>query len=390
MASSVTVRKAKSQAGLNTFLRFPWQHYKDDPHWVPPLVGMQRAKLDKRKNPAWEYMEGDYFIAWRGDQPVGTIAAFINHRHNEFHHENIGFFGFFECIDDQAVADALLGTAADTVRALGCDAIRGPANFSTNDECGVLIKGFDDPPVILMPYNYRYYQRLLANAPGYAKVMDVISYNVTLTQWQASPKLEQTMRVTRRNNERRGITVRTIDARNLKRDLALFKAIYNQAWDENWGFVPLSDKELDALVRDLGAYLEPRLAIFAAVHGEPAAFLLAFPDLNQPLKAAYPRPGKPSLITLAQVFWHWKIRSKVRRIRVALFGVKEQFRGTGVEAAMFVELFEQARQISAETGWYYADCGWVLETNETMKRLVTAYGGDDYKHYRFYERQLTP
>ena len=174
----------------------------------------------------------------------------------------------------------------------------------------------------------------------------------------------------------------------MRRDLALFKDIYNQAWDDNWGFVPLSDAELDALIRDLGQYLEPRLAFFAEVRGEPAAFLLAFPDLNQPLHAAYPRPGKPTLLTLAQVFWHWKIRSKITRVRIALMGVREHFRGIGVEAAMFAHFFEQTPALSAETGWTYADAGWVLETNESMNRIVRAYGGDDYKHYRWYERAL--
>ncbi len=389
MSSPVSVRKVESKAQHQTFLRFPWTLYRDDPCWVPPLVSMQRHKLDKQKNPAWKYMEGDYFIAWRGDQPVGTIAAFVNHRHNEFQHDHIGFFGLFEVYDDPEAAHALLATAAEYVQAKGYDAIRGPASFSTNDECAVLIKGFDDPPVILMPYNYPYYQRLLDTAPGFKKAMDVYSYNITLKDWTASAKLEQTQRVTRKNNERRDISVRTIDPKHVKRDLQLLKQIYNQAWDDNWGFVPMSDDELDALVKDLGQYLEPRLAFFALVKDEPVAFLLAFPDLNQPLHAAYPHPGKPELVSMAQVLWHWKLRPKISRIRIALMGVKEGYRGIGVEAAMFVELFEQALTISAETGWSYADAGWVLEVNEPMQRLVTAYGGDDYKHYRFYERALT-
>lgn len=388
MPTAVTVRKVESKADFETFLHFPWQLYRGDPCWVPPLVNMQRHKLDRRKNPSWQHMEGDYFIAWRDDEPVGTIAALINHRHNEFQREHIGFFGCFEVYDDQEAASALLETAAEYVAARGYDALRGPASFSTNDECGLLIKGFDDPPVILMPYNYPYVQRLIENTPGFVKVMDTYSFRITLKDWTASPKLEQTLRVTRKNNERRGITVRTLDPRHMRRDLALFKDIYNQAWDDNWGFVPLSDAELDALVRDLGRYLEPRLAFFAEVRGEPAAFLLAFPDLNQPLRAAYPRPGKPTILTLAQVFWHWKIRSRITRVRIALMGVREKFRGIGVEAAMFAHFFEQAPALSAETGWTYADAGWVLETNEPMNRIVRAYGGDDYKHYRWYERAL--
>ena len=389
MQAPVVVRRVTTKTDFKTLLGFPWTLYRGDPCWVPPLVSMQRTKLDKRKNPTWKHMDGEYFIAWRGDQPVGTIAAVINHRHNEFQHEHIGSFGLFEVYDDQEAANALLDTAADYVRGQGYDALRGPASFTTNDECGLLIKGFDDPPVILMPYNKPYYQRLLENAPGFVKVMDTLCYNFALQDWLASDKLQQTMRVTAKNNARRGITVRTVERGHVKRDLALLKTIYNQAWDNNWGFVPLSDDELDALIRDLGQYLEPRLAFFASVKGEPAAFMLAFPDLNQPLHAAYPRPGQPEVLTLASLVWHWKIRSKVSRIRIALMGVKEEFRGIGVEAALFVHLLEKAREISAETGWQHADAGWVLETNDPMNRLARAYAGDDYKHYRFYERALT-
>jgi GNAT superfamily N-acetyltransferase len=387
---TLTVRKVTTKHELKTFLEFPWTLYRGDPYWVPPLVSMQREKLDKRKNPSWRYMTGHYFIAWRNGQPVGTIAAFINHRHNEFHDENIGFFGLFEVVDDQATADALLGTAAEYVAAQGAEAIRGPASFSTNEECGVLIKGFDDPPVILMPYNYPYYQRLLDNAPGFEKLMDVYSYNITLENWQSTPKLEQSIRVTRKNNQRRQITVRTLDRHRMKDDLQLFKEVYNQAWDDNWGFVPLTNEELDALVSDLGRYLEPRLAFFAQVAGAPAAFLLAFPDLNQPLHHAYPRPGTPELWDMARVVWHWKLRPKIKRIRIALMGVRDGYRGIGVEAAMFVELLQSAVALAQEIGGNSADAGWVLETNTAMQRLVEAYSGEDYKHYRFYERTLSP
>ncbi|MBN1679269.1 MAG: hypothetical protein JW966_03195 [Anaerolineae bacterium] len=388
MVDPLYVRKVQLKREFNAFLMFPWTLYRDDPYWTPPLKSMQRVKLDKAKNSTWKHMEGDYFVAWRGDKPVGTIAAFINHRHNEFQKENIGFFGLFEVTDDQEAADALLNTASDYVAARGYDAIRGPANFTTNDECGVLIKGFDDLPVILMPYNYPYYPRLIENAPGFEKVMDVFSYHVSLQDWTASDKLNQSIRVVRKNNQRRGITVRTIDPKRVKHDLEIFRGLYNRAWDDNWGFVPLSDDELNALIADLGQYLEPRLAFFAEVKGQPAAFMLAFPDMNAPLRHAYSRPGKPELLTLAQVFWHWKIRCKIKRIRIALMGVSEAYRGMGVEAAMLVELFEQAIALSAETGWQYADAGWVLETNAPMIRLITAYAGDDYKHYRFYERSF--
>jgi GNAT superfamily N-acetyltransferase len=377
-----------SKSEFETLLRFPWILYQHDPYWVPPLVSLQRHKLDKARNPTWKHLEGEYFVARRGDRPVGTIAAFINHRHNEFQGEHVGFFGLFEVYDDQAAANALLEAAAGYIRAKGYDAIRGPASFSTNDECGVLIDGFDEPPAILMPYNYPYYQRLLERAPGFHPAMDLVSYNFELQDFQRSDKLEQAIRVMRKNNERRQIKVRTLDAKHMKQELEILRRVYNQAWERNWGFVPLSDEELDALVKDLGQFVEHRLAYFAEVKGEPAAFMLAFPDLNQALKWAYPRPGKPDWLSMAQVFWHWKIRSKITRIRVALLGVREGYRGIGVEGSLFVELFEQAIQLSKELGWQRADAGWVLETNEPMRRLVEGLNGTAYKRYRFYERAL--
>ncbi len=387
MAEPVSVRLVESKADYQTFLTFPWTIYKDNPYWVPPLLSMQKHKLDRKNNATWKHMEGDYFIAWRGDQPVGTIAAFINHRHNEFHNEHIGFFGMFEVYNDQEAATALLNTAADWVARRGYDAIRGPASFSTNDECAVLIEGFDDPPVVLMPYNHPYYADLIANTPGFEKVMDLYSYYITLEGIQsAKERLEKLFRVTHKNNARRGITVRPIDRRNLDQEFVLLRNIYNKAWERNWGFVPASDEELDELVKALGQYFDPRLAFFAEVHGKPVAFILALPDMNQPLHLAKAHPRKPEWITLLQVLWHWKLRPKINRIRIMLMGVEEGYRGIGVEAAMFAEMYQAASGM----GWRYADGGWVLETNDAMKRLVEAHNGRAYKRYRFFQRELKP
>lgn len=386
MSAPVSVRKVESKRDFETFLKFPWALYKGDPYWVPPLVSQMRHKLDRKLNPSWAYMEGDYFLAWRGEQPVGTIAAFINHRHNEFHNEHIGFFGLFQVYDDQEAATALLETAADYVRGLGYDAIRGPASFSTNDECALLIEGFDGPPLLLMPYNYPYFQRLVENTPGFEKVMDLYSYYITLEGVQSDDGqyLEKLFRVTRKNNARRRITVRPPDLKHLKQEFLTLKAIYNRAWDKNWGFVPFSDDELDEMVKELGQFFEPRLTFFAEVEGRPVGFLLGIPDMNQVLHKAYPRPGKPELLAMLQALWHWKVRSKITRFRVMLLGVQENHRGLGVESAMFAELYQSAVQMD----WHYADGGWVLETNAPMQRLVEAYRAEPYRRYRFYERAL--
>ncbi|HML24768.1 MAG TPA: hypothetical protein PKD09_24145 [Aggregatilinea sp.] len=383
---AVSVRKVESKHDLDIFLKFPWALYRTSPYWVPPLMSMQKHKFDKAKNPSWEHLEGDYFIAWRGSQPVGTIAAFINHRHNEYHNEHIGFFGAFEVQDDQEAATALLETASEYVRALGYDAIRGPATFSTNEECGILIEGFDDPAVVLMPYNRPYYQRLVEATPGFEKVMDLYSYYITFQAINNSPKLEKLFRITQQNNKRRDITIRTPDTKHLDREFQLLKDIYNHAWDKNWGYVPFSSTELDEMVKDLGQYFEPRLTFFAEVEGKPVAFMLALPDLNEVLLKAYPRPSKPEPLALLQLLWHWKVRSKITRIRIMLMGVQEGYRGIGVESAMFVEAYQAAQAL----GWDIGDGGWVLETNGPMQRLVEAYNSVIYKRYRFYERPLKP
>jgi hypothetical protein len=276
------------------------------------------------------------------------------------------------------------------VRSRGYDAIRGPASFSTNDECGILIEGFGELSGVLTPYNPPYYQRLLENAPGFEKAMDLLNYHFTLQDFHMSKSLEQSLRVTRKNNERRQIHVRTLNRKQMKADLSMMKDIYNSAWEKNWGFVPLSEPELDELVQDLGTYVEPRLVLFATVEDRPAAFLLAFPDLNQVLHRAYPRPGKPEPLSLIQALWHWKLRPKITRIRIALLGVDQEFRGIGVEAALFAKLFDVFQELRQEkTRLSSAEAGWVLETNEPMNRLVQALGGKPYKRYRFYEHTLT-
>jgi len=388
MPTSLTVRKVSSQADFDAFLTFPWTLYRGDPNWVPPLVSMQRAKLDPQKNAAWQHMEGDYFLARRGEQVVGTVAAFVNHRHDEFHGERAGFFGLFELVDDAEVARALLDTAAEAVRARGATVLRGPASFSTNEECGVLVEGFDGPPVILYPYNPPYYARLVEQA-GLRPVMELYGYHLTLQGMENGGAADRMLRLIEKNNARRGITVRTPNTARLAEEFAALKAIYNDAWEKNWGFVPLTDAELDELVENLGMFFDPQLTIFAEVEGQPVGFLLGLPDLNQAIQRAYPRPGKPELLTKAQIAWHWKVRSKITRIRVPLMGVRQGFRGIGVEAAMFGKIYENAARLAAQRGWQYADGGWVLETNEPMQRLCERFDGRIYRRFRFYERALT-
>jgi len=240
--------------------------------------------------------------------------------------------------------------------------------------------------VLLYPYNPPYYQRLVENTPGFAKVMDQFSYHLTLEGASQSPKLQKLFRITDQNSARRGITVRTADPTRLAEEFTLLKDIYNRAWERNWGFVPFSPRELDEMVAEIGKFFDPEMAFFAEIDGKPVAFLLGLPDMNQALHRAYPRPGKPEPIALLQLLWHWKVRPKITRVRVMLMGVQEGYRGIGVEAAMFI----RAHQAGAALGWHDADGGWVLETNTAMSRLVEAMNGRAYKTWRWYERPLAP
>ena len=363
------------------FFAFPWRHYADDANWAPPLLSIRRQLLDKSKHPAWKYMEGEYFAAWQRGKMVGTVAAFINHEHNRYHAENIGFFGLFESIDDTAVARGLLEAAADWVRAGGADAIRGPANFTTNEECGLLVENFSQP-VIMMPYNPPYYAALIEQA-GFEKVMDLYCIYQDRETIESTNSLERLERLVKRASERSGIIVRSMNARDKKAEFERFREIYNAAWEKNWGFIPMNDEELEALVRDLGMLVEADLAFFAEIAGEPVGFALTIPNFNEALRRAYPRPGVPEIWTMAQVAWHWKIRRSIRGVRMPLMGVKQEHRNKGVELAMLLEVMKAL----LPSRYDYLDSGWILETNPLIKISVSL-GGQIYKTHRFYQRSL--
>ena len=376
------IRPLANRREFEDFFCFPWRHYADDANWVPPLLSIRRQLLDKSKHPAWKYIEGEYFAAWRLGRMVGTVAAFINHEHNRYHDDNIGFFGLFESIDDVTVAAGLLNVAADWARARGADAIRGPANFTTNEECGLLVDNFSQP-VIMMPYNPPHYQALVERA-GFEKVMDVHCIYQDRATIEASNSLERLERLVKRAAKRSGIIVRSMNAKDKKAEFEHFREIYNAAWEKNWGFIPMNDEELEALVNDLGMLVEADLAFFAEIASEPVGFALTIPNFNEALRRAYPRPGVPEVFTMAQVAWHWKIRRSIRGVRMPLMGVKAEHRNKGVELAMLLEVMKAL----LPSRYDYLDSGWILETNPLIK-ISLSLGGEIYKTHRFYQKTLT-
>jgi hypothetical protein len=381
--TAVDVRKVETRADFQAFFEFPWTLYKDDPNWVAPLLSMRREQLDQNKNPSWEYMEGDYFAAWRGNHIVGTIAAYINRRHFEFHKESVGWFGAFEVYDDPEAATALLDTAAEWVKARGYSVLRGPQTFTTHEEVGMLVDGFTQP-VLLMPYNPSYYPRLVEGA-GFHKAMDMYSFHLSREGAIEHATGERLARLTQAVMKRNKITVRQIDPKHLQEEFVLFKDIYNTAWQENWGFVPMTPKELDALVNSLGQFFDANFAFFADVEGHPAGFIMGVPDFNQVLKKAAPRPGVPEVVTLLRALWHWKIRPVIDTARIPLMGVREIYRKKGVDAVLYYYVLEA---LMNSKHIQHSDSGWILEINENMVSIAKSFGSDIYKTHRLYEKAL--
>ncbi|HEX2907118.1 MAG TPA: GNAT family N-acetyltransferase [Phototrophicaceae bacterium] len=382
---AVEVRPIKNPAEFKAFFEFPWTLYQGDPNWVPPLLSMRRELLDKHKNPAWdEYMEGEYFAAWRGDKIVGTIVAFVNHRHNQVHNEHVGWFGMFETYDDQEVATALLNTATEWVKTRGYDAILGPQTFTTHEDVGILVDGFTRP-VLLMPYNYPYYGPLVEKA-GFEKAMDVYSFHLSRQGALEHKTADRLKRLTDAVMKRNKITVRQLDPKNLKAEFVIFKDLYNAAWEKNWGFVPMTERELDTMIQSLGQFADPKKAFFAEVNGDPAGFVMGVPDFNQVLQRAYARPGEPEIFTLIKALWHWKIRPVIDTARIPLMGVKEAYRDKGVAAVLY---YYAIKSLLADPRILHSDAGWILESNENMVSIALSFGSTIYKTHRIFRKSLT-
>ena len=375
------VDRVKGRADLAAFVNLPFTLYQNDPNWVPPLKADVRKLLDQSHHPFYDdgrEAEIELFLARDGRQVVGRIAAVLNHAHNRAHEENVGFFGFFETLNRSEVANALLAAAEDWARGCGVDAVLGPANPSTNYECGLLVKGFDQPPVLMMTYNPPWYVDLVEGA-GYAKAKDLYAYISPVHDDSLQRLKKLAARAQRRNP---GLTTRGADLKNFDREVALIKELYNDAWEKNWGFVPVSSAEFDALAGELKDLVHPELVRIASVDDEPVGFILTVPDWNPVLKdiggSLWRHP-----IKLIRHLLFTKAES-LQGIRLILLGIKEGFRNRGIESLLFANGIE----VALEAGYEWCEYSWILEDNERTKGAVRLMGGELYKIYRMYEKKL--
>lgn len=377
--SRFRVRQVADNRDCWAFVKFPWTIYRDDPNWVPPLVTERRAFIDPRKNPFFDHSDVALFLAERPNgEVIGTIAAMVDHNYNAFQEVQVGWFGLFEVIEEYTVAEALLATARDWVREQGMTAILGPVNMSTNNEYALLIDGFDFPPVVMMTYNPPYYVDFIERF-GFGKARDLYAYLFDTIAISANlpPKLVRVAEATMRRGK---IRIRKVNIEDWDNEVERVKAIYNSAWEKLWGFVPMTDAEFDHLARGLRAILDPDIVFIAEDGDRPVGVSVGLPDVNQALLKAHPGPSRWSVPwTLLKFLIHK--RKGINIWRGLIMGVIEEYRGRGIEAALFMETGKAAMA----KGYIYCEGSLVLEDNVMMNRLARRLGGRAYKTYRIYE-----
>jgi hypothetical protein len=369
---------ATRRADRARFIAAPAPLYRGDQRYVPPLRRDVHRLLDPSTNPWHRHAEVALFLARRGRETVGRIAAVRDRRNDEREGRRVGFFGFFECVDDGACATALLGAAEQWARERGAVAMRGPISPSMDDECGCLVEGFDEPPVIGMPYNPPYYARLF-EAAGYRKEQDLLAYEF-LTAQEVRPAIGRIADSVMASGEFR---VRGVEPRRFWQDVALVHAMYNSAWERNWGFVPLDAAEFTWRAKALKQIIDPRFALFVEARRgevfEPAGFALAVPDINEILIRLRGRLTPLALFRLLRGL------RRVTTIRFILFGVVADYRRRGLEAVLIREVHTRA----ARFGLRRAELSWILEDNLVMNRTIRKAGGRHYKSYRIFGKRFS-
>lgn len=374
---SINIVSVETKADLFKFIKSQWNFYRQDPNFVPPIVADRMKLLNREKNPFFTHARAQEFLAYDDGQIVGRISAIINDNHNKTHNDKVGFFGFFESTNNQEVANKLLRTAEEWLKEREMQAMRGPVDLSMNDDIGLLIDGFDLPPVIMMKYNPKYYIELIRNY-GLEEKMLLYAYRLMMKNY-AGEKMLRMQNIIRQRYE---VTIENLnfkDKTKLRKDIQTIKDIYNQAWEKNWGFVKATEEEFDYIVDDLIQIADPNLVLIAKVKGKIAGFALALPDINQAL--IHNKSG--SLIGAA--FHLLTKKKKITRVRVITLGVLEEFRKTGLDAVLYYEVAERGRKRGITEG----EASWILSINEMMNKVLqSTMNGEIYKKYMLYEKNI--
>ncbi|MFZ5995877.1 MAG: N-acetyltransferase [Nitrospirota bacterium] len=371
--NTIDVREVATQRDLAHFIKLPLALYARDPYYVPQLTRDMKVHFSSQ-NPFLRHARVKFFLARRGGAVVGRIASIINPEHIERHGERAGFFGFFESINDSAVADALLNKVRDALSAEGMEIMRGPMNFSTNEECGFLIEGFDRPPMLMTPYNPPYYNAMVERF-GMTKSKDLYAYIYDFEHTLPDKVLRVASLA-----EKKGVTVRAINMKRFMSDMRVFQDVYNAAWEHNWGFLPLTDAELSYSAQRLKPIVVPDLTFIAEKDGEPVGFLGLIPDFNVVLKQM---KGRLTPLSIMKALYYSR---KIPSLRLLLYGIKPEYRSRGVDALLFKE---GHKNIAIRGSCRQIEFSWILEDNTPVKRIAELFGAALYKRYRIYEKKIT-
>lgn len=356
------------------FLEFPFSHYADNENWVPPLRMEQKKLINTEKNAYFNNAEIAIFVAEHNGKTAGRISAVVDQRYNEYHGTKTGHFGFFECIDNQETANLLFRVAGDWLKEKGMEDVLGPASPGMMDTIGFLVDGFDKDPYILMPYNKPYYEKLVLGA-GFEPEMDLLAYVVDQDH-VSMDRINRAITIVNKRNP--GLVVRPINKKKIKEEVEIVRAIFNESWKDNWGFIPLTKEELEMTAEDFKLILDPDFAHIAEINGKPVAFSVALPDYNQVFKKM-----NGNLFPLG-IFKLLLGKKKINRIRTALMGVMPEHRGKGIDAL----LHQKAIENGLRKGMYESELSWILGTNNEMVRVAERIGGRLDKTYRMYRKQL--
>jgi hypothetical protein len=375
----VTTKKQQT-----AFARFPWHLYRNDPNWVAPIYMERRDLLDPAKHPFHQHAEVQLFLAVRGkDEVIGTISAQINHLHNQTYKDKVGFFGFFDTVEEYPVAEALLNAAAAWLRERGMEAIRGPESFSQNEECGLLIDAFDQPPVVMMTYNPPYYVDFIERA-GFEKAQDLYAWDLltNIFDYDVQRLPAKFIKVADHARQCPGLELRQLDLKRFDHEIKLARQVYNEAWEANWGFVPMTDAEFEHLGESLKMVLDPALVYIALIDGKPVGISVGVPDVNRAFLKAKPQPNLWSLpLLLLKFLWY---RRKLDTFRLVIMGVVPEHRALGIDALFYVE----TARSSFKKGYKRCEMSWILESNDMMNRIIERLGGRIYKTYRLYQKPV--
>lgn len=377
MADNIEILEVESDSDRNKFIEFPYKFYEGNTYWVEPLRFDVKNNLSEKKNPFYQHSKIKLWLAKKNGEIVGRIAGIINDNHNKFHKDKVGFFGFFECINDKNAAKLLFEKAAGFVKENGMDTLRGPVSPSTNDECGLLVEGFDSPPVMLMPYNPEYYKDLLESY-GFKKAKDMYALWISKDVIKNKQMMSKLDRISDMILKKENLKIRKVNLKDFQNEVQKVREVYNNAWEENWGFVPMTEDEFKFIAANLKLAVDPMYVEFAEINGETVGFSLALPDINQAIK------GLNGKLFPFGLFKFLANKKKIDQLRVIIMGVKKEYHKKGIDAIFYRDIIRDANN----RGIKGAEISWVLEDNLAMKQTAEKLGAKVYKTYRMYDYKL--